>query len=230
LATLFLAGVCKDEADNERRKKLTQVLARAVKYIVKSRSTQGGWYHTSKVEGHDFADVSATVIQVQALKAAENAGIPVPDDAIDGAQGYLTMTLKKNEKEQPGQTHSRLAETAGTLACCFEFRDGKDELREKWVKFCRTTVPVGRDMMLGRDELVHYYYAQALFNEAGDAWKSYRDATFNYLKSSQKKDGSWPAGDGICVGQVYSTAVWCIVLQIEKRSHPSLRNRVDVIK
>ena len=82
LATLFLAGVCKDERDAARRKRLTEILARAVQYIVKARSTQGGWHHTSKAEGHDFALVSTTVIQIQALQAAENANIPVPDDAI----------------------------------------------------------------------------------------------------------------------------------------------------
>src|SRR5205809_5340182 len=48
LATIFLAGACKDEDDGGRRKKLTEVLTRAVKYIVKAQSSQGGWYHTSK--------------------------------------------------------------------------------------------------------------------------------------------------------------------------------------
>ena len=57
LATLFLAGVLQDR---ERRRyaghKLKGVLNRAVKYIVNAQSTQGGWYHTSRVEGHDFDD------------------------------------------------------------------------------------------------------------------------------------------------------------------------------
>src|SRR5262249_13326880 len=82
LATLFLAGACKNEIDNARRKKLTEVLIHAVKYIVKAQSSQGGWYHTSKVEGHDFAVMSVTAIQIQALQAAENAGIPVPKETI----------------------------------------------------------------------------------------------------------------------------------------------------
>ena len=80
LATLFLAGVCQHAQNDTRRKKLTDVLTRAVKYIVKAQSSQGGWYDTSKVEGHDFDTIIATVIQIQALQAAENFGIPVPDE------------------------------------------------------------------------------------------------------------------------------------------------------
>ena len=71
-------GRCLHGRGVERQKKLTEVLTRAVKYIVKAQSTQGGWYHTSRVEGHDLDTISATVIQIQALQAAENAGIPVP--------------------------------------------------------------------------------------------------------------------------------------------------------
>jgi hypothetical protein len=52
---------------------------------------------------------------------------------------------------------------------------------------------------------------------------------FDHLQSSQNKDGSWPAGDGISVGPVYSTALWCTVLQLDKNSHPSTQ-RVEIVK
>src|ERR1043166_8913989 len=94
LATLFLAGTLDGEADEARLKKLTDILNRAVKYIVKAQSTQGGWYHTSKVEGHDFADITTTVIQIQALQAASNAGIAIPEDAIGSAEDYLKRDRK----------------------------------------------------------------------------------------------------------------------------------------
>jgi len=229
LATLFLAGVCKDEPDALRRKKLTDVLMRAVKYIVKAQSSQGGWYHTSKVEGHDFDSISATVIQIQALQAAENAGIPVLPESINDAKEYLKAVLGKvEEAAKAGHNPSRPAETAAALACIASISPSaysrvrpKDELHEKWFKYCQAEIPVGRDIKLGRDELTHYYYAQAVFNLGGDAWSGYRTAMFDHLQSTQNKDGSWPAGDGISVGPVYSTAVWCTILQLEKRSHPS---------
>jgi hypothetical protein len=216
LATLFLAGAFEYEPDEERREKLTAVLTRAVKYILKAQSSQGGWYHTSKVEGHDFATISATVIQIQALEAAENAGIPVPREAVNDAHEYLKMALEKYAEPKAAQDR-RPADTAAALACR---RVSKDE----WCEYCQAKIPVGRDIKFGRDELTQYYYAQALFQVGGNGhgWSVYRTAMFDHLQSSQNKDGSWPAGDGISVGPVYATALWCTVLQLDRRTHPSM--------
>ncbi|HEX3315802.1 MAG TPA: hypothetical protein VHR72_12955, partial [Gemmataceae bacterium] len=108
LATIFLAGVCGYETNAERRKKLTDVLARAVKYIASAQSTQGGWHDTSKAEGHDFASIPATVIQVQALQAAENVGVSAGSALNDGL-AFLKASLVK-KKNSP-------SETAAALAC-----------------------------------------------------------------------------------------------------------------
>jgi hypothetical protein len=165
LATLFLAGACKIEHDEVRRKKLNEVLTRAVKYIVKAQSSQGGWYHTSKVEGHDFDTISATVIQIQALQAAENAGIPVPSESWNDAVHCLKMALEKNEeKAKPGQSRSWQADIAAALACRNAPEKGAADWYKKWFTYCQTEIPVGRDVKFGRDELTHYYYAQAVFN------------------------------------------------------------------
>ena len=69
----------------------------------------------------------------------------------------------------------------------------EDELSKKWFKYCQTEIPVGRAIQFGRDELTHYYYAQAVFNLGGNAWSDYRTAMFDHLQSTQNKDGSWPA-------------------------------------
>jgi Prenyltransferase and squalene oxidase repeat len=240
LATLFLAGVYEAEADDARRTKLGNVLIRAVKYIVKAQSTQGGWYDTSKVEGHDFASISATVIQIQALQAADNAGIPVPDEAIIDAQEYLRKALAKHKGVKPA---SRSADIAAALPCLGSTRRYKvdEEPNMKWFKICQAEIPVGRDIKFGRDELTHFYYAQALFIRGGDdertrsrdaaaLWSDYRTATFDYLQSTQNKDGSWWAGDGISVGPVYSTALWCTILQLDRNRHPSMDRRNEIVK
>jgi hypothetical protein len=227
-ATLFLAGACKAERDDRRRKPLIDVLTRAVSYILKSRSTQGGWYHTSCVEGHDFDSILGTVIQLHALQAADNAGIPVPGETLNTARGYLIKAL---EKEQ-GAT-----ETAAALACFLRrdamFGDGRvsaaetqDELHLKALKHCRSHLPAGSEVKFGRDELAHHYYAHALCNLSSSSWIAYRTPLFDHLLSSQSMDGSWPAGDGIGVGRVYSTALWCTVLQLDNRSHPSMRRSI----
>ena len=118
LATLFLAGVRKRETDGPRLKRLTDVLTPAARYTIKARTSQGGWYHTSKMEGHDLDTILATAIQIQALQAAENAGIPIPGEALNDAQEYLKMALRKHEKpEIGGKSLGRQADTAAALAC-----------------------------------------------------------------------------------------------------------------
>jgi hypothetical protein len=93
-------------------------------------------------------------------------------------------------------------------------------------------MPKASDLKFGRDELRHYWFAQAEFIHRGywtkeeivqDPWGAYRTALFDQLQRTQTKDGTWPAADGISVGPVYSAAVWCTVLQIEGASHPMLR-------
>jgi Squalene-hopene cyclase C-terminal domain/Prenyltransferase and squalene oxidase repeat len=230
LATLFLAGALTG-TEGERNKKLSSGLKDSVKYIVKAQSSRGGWYRTSKVEGHDLDAILATVIQIQALQAAENSGIAVPDKVVKFAQEYLKNAIGENEeKAKDGKSRSQPAEVAGALACRVnsiapnqinsEVRRFNDGLCKKWFNDCRSAIPVGRAIQFGRDDVTHYYYAQAVFLN-GDGWKDYRAAMFDHLLDKQNKDGSWPAGDGFGVGPIYSTAVWCTILQLDNSSHPS---------
>jgi hypothetical protein len=223
LAIIFLAGALEDEQSTERRNKLNHFLTRAVKYTVKAQSSRGGWYHTSKVEGHDFDDPLVTVIQMQALMAAGAAGIAVAPERINDAAAYLNARLAKPEKEK----QARLTETAAALAVNrgltpFSGQPNKGPC-EEWLKLCAAEIPRDKAMQFGRDELAHYYYAQALFQCRGEVWNSYRAAMFDHLQSTQKPDGSWPAASGLGVGPIYATALWCTLLQLDRRSHPSTR-------
>ena len=80
LATLFLAGASENRlyANDESGQKLRDALTRGVKYIVNAQSTQGGWYHTSKVEGHDFDLISATVFQCKLCRRPNISAFPSP--------------------------------------------------------------------------------------------------------------------------------------------------------
>jgi hypothetical protein len=246
LATLFLAGMCRDDRDPARQKKLTEVVARAVSYIGKAQSSQGGWYHTSRLEGHDFDDILVTAIQIQALQAAENAGIAVAGGALQDALEYIKAALEKKETGQPEQDSSGLAATAAALGCRLNatgvngrinlYRertnstDLKDELCKNCLKYCQGAIAVGRDGRFGTDELAHYYYAQAVYDVGSDAWGTYRKTMFDRLQQTQSKDGSWPASNGIGVGPVYATALWCTVLQLDKETHPSRRHDLGIVK
>jgi hypothetical protein len=228
LATLFLAAVHEDEFEQPRRKKLYEVLTRAVKYLVKAQSSQGGWYHTSKAEGHDLADPLVTAIQIQALQAARNIGA-LPVETIHDAQAYLKTALAKQGKEQAGL--NRATEIAAAFAACYAFQINiaKDDVSKRWLERCRSEIPLGKSMPFDRAELAHYYYAQALVSHRWDDWSNYRTVLFDHLQSTQHKDGSWPAANGLGVGPVYATALWCTLMQLDRWSHPLKRlDRITV--
>ena len=84
-ATLFLAEVYGMTHQREFRSKLQ----RAVDYIVKAQNAEGSWrYLPYAVE----SDMSITVCQLNALRAARNVGIRVPASTIDRAAAYVASS------------------------------------------------------------------------------------------------------------------------------------------
>jgi hypothetical protein len=237
---LFLACVYGEENDVDRRERLKDLLTRAVKYCANAQSTRGGWYYISRTEGGDLDEGSVTITQVQALRAARNAGIPVPRDAIKKAQDYLRLCTSPRGAVYYSwrQKSERPAITAAAIACGFGAGDYKGESVKKWLKFCQSNIPIGlgqaQGIRLGHDEYTHYYYAQCLYilGEKGwdklfgpnqpdrMTWSSYRERMFDQLLRAQNGDGSWPSGAGFSVGPVYSTAIYCTIMQLDKGTLP----------
>jgi hypothetical protein len=244
-ATLFLASVYGDEDNEKRRERLKDILTRAVKYIGNAQSTQGGWFYTSKADGHDQDEGSVTITQVQALRAAKNAGIAVPKDIIKKAQDYL----KHSTTDRGGVVYSlgrggfrapaggeRPALTAAAISCGFSAGEYKSDLVKKWFKYTQTAIPLGLGgVRLGHDEYTHYYYAQAVYILGDNGWEKlfgptpendrltwtkYRAAMFDRLQGMQHQDGSWPSGGGFSVGPVYSTSVYLTIMQLDKGTLP----------
>lgn len=243
-ATLFLALCYGDEEDRERREKMKDILTRAVKYIGAAQSTQGGWFYTSKVDGHDQDEGSVTITQLQPLRACRNAGIPVPKQFIKKGYDYL----KNSTTQRGGVVYSlgrggmgapvggeRPALTAAAIACLFSAGEYKDELVKKWFKFSQTAIPLGGGVRQGHDEYTHYYYAQAVYILGDDGWEKmfgatpaeqrvtwskYRAEMFDRLVQTQNSDGSWPGGGGFSVGPVYSTAIYCAIMQLDRGAVP----------
>jgi hypothetical protein len=241
-ATLFLASVYGDEEDKERRKKLKNMLKRAVKFIGEAQSTQGGWYYTSAKDGGDADEGSVTITQLQALRACKNAGIPVPKGIIDKARTYLERATTANG----GVVYSlgrggmaapvggeRPSLTAAAISCGFSAGEYNSKSVQKWLRYCQSAIPIGQRGRIGHDEYTHYYFAQALYilGDKGYAkmfpksapserltWSKYRSGMFDYLKSIQNKDGSWTGGGGI--GTIYSTSLYLTILQLDKATLP----------
>jgi hypothetical protein len=232
---LFLASVYGEEDNAEQRKRLEDVLKRAVDFTCKAQTDKGGWGYVSALEGGNFDEGSTTITQLQALRAARNAGIPVPKRTIDNAVEYLRKcttprggviyNLSSGGIAAAGQERPPI--TAAAVACAFSAGQYNDEYAKKWLQFCKENIPVGKGR-LSHDEYQSYYLAQAVYvlgddryvemfpkSKADDrlTWTGYREAMFDYLKQQQNADGSWTSG---YIGPVFSTAVNLTILQLEK--------------
>ncbi|MBI1831072.1 MAG: terpene cyclase/mutase family protein [Planctomycetes bacterium] len=248
-ATLFLACVYGEEEDKERRAELKDILTRAVLYCGSAQSTHGGWFYTAKGDppGSDNDEGSVTVTQMQALRACRDAGIPVPKEIMKKGADYLrksttpdggvVYSLGRGGFGAPAGG-GRPALTAAAIACLFSAGDYKDEYVKKWFGFCNSPrgVPLtGGGQFRGFDEYTHFYYAPSIYfiGEEGYGkmfpnepkanhltWSRYRETYFKQLINAQSGDGSWQGAGGWGSGPIYTTAVYCVIMQLDNNCLP----------
>jgi hypothetical protein len=85
-AALFLAEVYGSSLDREKNERVRDKLQRAVQFTLRAQNDQGGWRYEANAAD---SDMSVTVCQVMALRAARNKGLRVPQKAIDDAVKYV---------------------------------------------------------------------------------------------------------------------------------------------
>lgn len=89
-ATMFLAEVY----GTTRDRRIRDALQRAVEFTYKAQNQEGGWRYVPNAED---SDMSITVCQVVALRAAKNKGIAVPKESIDAAVDYVLKSSVTRE-------------------------------------------------------------------------------------------------------------------------------------
>lgn len=242
---LFLASVYGEEEDSDRRKKLEDLLTRAVDFCGKAQNSKGGWGYVSAADGNDFAEGSVTITQMQGLRAARNAGIVVPKSVIDKATKYLADPTPAgctfpdgSVGYYPGRRAITPGLTTAGIACMFNAGEYGNPIIKKWFGYVQKNVGplqagAGR---AGHDEYTHYYYAQSLYMLGEDGfgrifpdskpderptWGEYRKKTFETLLKTQNSDGSWTGqGNWSHHGPVYVTSVYLAILQLDKAVLP----------
>jgi hypothetical protein len=207
--TLFLAQVYGEEPDSSRRKELEKVLTGAVQFIGKAQTNLGGWGYVSAADGSDFDEGSVTITQLQALRAAKNAGIPVPKEVIDKANEYLRKSSVISSRnsgspmlEEAGVTYSlrggggggvRPPLTAAGICCMFSAGEYSNDLALKWINYCQKYIPVdktGRDSF-GHWEYTHLYWAQVMYVLGEDRHAKMRPDLAEKEKQGQKALLKW---------------------------------------
>lgn len=209
-ATLFLAEVY----GMSPRDDLQETLRKAVRLIVSTQNEEGGWRY--QPVRHD-ADLSVTVCQVMALRAARNAGVFVEKSTIDRAVEYMRQSQNPDGGfrymlNSGGSAFARSAAAVAALQYAGVYQGQEIEGGLEFI--ARYTPPT--ETSVGHMFYGHYYAAQAMFL-AGDArWRAWWPAVRRDLLARQTEEGYWRGQ----AGTEYGTAMALIILQMPNRLLP----------
>jgi prenyltransferase beta subunit len=213
-ATLFLAEVY----GMTRSKDVRVKLEKAVELIVKSQNSKGGWRYTP--ESKD-ADLSVSVCQIMALRAARNCGIFVSKEVIDRCIDYV----KKSQNPDGGfryqlvrQAVSELPRSAAGVVALYSAGIYKGQEIEDGLAYLTRHLPNQRYFRGSHYYYGQYYAVQAMWQAGADYWERWYPAIREELIASQMTKGSWRPDSSNCVE--YSTAMSCIVLQMPRNNIP----------
>ncbi len=216
---LVLASAYGMETDQKVRDSLKKTIANGVNLTAQGQSQFGGWTYTPG--GGD--EGSVTITQMQALRAAQNAGFTVPKGTIEAALKYLELC----RAPEGGIIYSYqsggpacLAISCGALASMYNAGEYESKMSDAclayvWKEFEKHKNQWSKNA--GHDYYAHLYAAQC-FYQAGDRyWNDYFPAARDQLIAQQNADGSWN-GDGI--GPIYGTSIALIILQLPYKFLP----------
>jgi len=217
-ATLFLAECY----GMSKRPELQEKLIAAVKLIINTQNKDGGWRY-QPLRGE--ADISVTICEVMALRAARNAGLFVPNETIDRCISYV----KKSQNEDGGfrymipEGESAFPRSAAGVVALNSAGIYEGPEITRGIRYLSQFRPekgvVRREAYY---EYGHYYAVQAMWQVGGEDWQKWYPAIRDELtqwpgEHCQRKDGSWTSGS-IC--NEYATAMALIVLQLPDNCLP----------
>ncbi len=210
-ATLFLSEVYGMSKDEEIGKKLRK----AIKLICDCQNAQGGWrYQPQKSD----ADLSITICQIMALRAARDAGIHVPDEVREKCISYV----KKSQNTDGGFRYqvsgggSTFPLSAAGIVSLYSSGIYEGPEIEKGLKYLQSYMP-GKGSDGSYYFYGHYYAVQAMWHAGGKHWDQWYPAIRNELLKQQRGDGSWVDSS---VGAEFGTAMGCIILQMPNNYLP----------
>ena len=219
-ATLFLAQVYGSLPPTVQSKVKT-ALKKAIKVIIRSQSNYGGWYYYPYHYGNFYAsdEGSVTVTQVQALRAAKDAGIYVPKKVVNKGLNYMRKCMTSTGcRYRYNGGHTTYTLTAAAVSVLNAYGVHKSKELSTGMKVLRNTIKA-YDNPFNAARWIWYgnLYAAQSFYQVGDKdWKLYYPKVYKLLIESQNQDGSWSGrgrGWGY-YGPCFATAIGALILEV----------------
>lgn len=198
-----------------RRRTLGEALELAVRCALtaQKKNPWGAWRYSPIAQDADTT-VAGTVLM--GLLGARNAGIEIPNEAIDKALHFFQTHTMQDGSVSYQMTRSHgggLTRTAiGTLVYAVSKRKDTPEYKAA-SEFIKRRMD---QQDLGHRFYNLYYMAQALFQSDFEAWKAWNQQTIERLQERQAEDGSFTSAHG----RAYGTGMAVLALALNYRLLP----------
>jgi hypothetical protein len=200
IATVALIELYGQVEDPSLRSKIDRLL----NVIITGQNSSGGWRY---VPNSKDSDISVSVMQVVALRAAKNAGFNVPQETIDRAVGYVKSC---NHPASGGFTYqartggpgfARTAAAIYSLQVCGLY---DDPMVARGAEYIFANKGDQNWQAYG-----NYYAAPATYMIGGDTWRKWYAHIRGTLLAQAKPEGNgrfWPT-ISTAGGPIFGTAV-----------------------
>jgi prenyltransferase beta subunit len=210
--TLFLAEMLGTDDELDIRPKLVS----AVRLIRDTQNPQGGWRYNPAPED---ADLSVTVCQMMALRAARNAGLGVPKQTIDQAVDYVRRCQNPDGgfMYQVRGGESRFPLTAAAIVALYSAGIYEGEEIDAAVNYLSSNLAGNNS--LERNNFffyAHYYSIQAFWLRGGPQWDGWYKSLKRILLGLRGARGGWFDYNST----EYGTAMACLILNMPRNLLP----------
>jgi hypothetical protein len=228
IVTIALAESYGMEMEEPERQRVALALDRCLKVICDAQDVHkepdavGGWRYEPLSPD---SDLSVTGWCLLALRACQNAGLPVPPQRVDRAVQYVLRRYRADQKGfayQAGSDATASMTAVAVLNLCLAGAGDRDELgvgaKFLTARLVQPNSPYWYYSM--------YYTTQAAYQSGEATWAVVWRHNYHQLLSAQRRDdGSWPAhrdepGGDSKPGRVYPTAMSCLTLAVPLRLLP----------
>lgn len=204
------------DVPESRRRTLGEALELAVRCALtaQEKNPWGAWRYSPQARD---ADTTVAGTMLMGIFGARNAGIEIPNEAIDKALNFFqTCTVRGGGVSyMPSSSHGdSLTRTAiATLVYAIGKRKDTPEYKSTSEYIKRRT-----DYNMGNRYMFYtlYYMAQALFQSDFEAWQSWNQRTIERLQKAQQADGSFNSS----YGKAYGTGMAVLTLALNYRLLP----------
>ena len=218
ITTLMLCEMLGMGVNNEQEDLIRVACNKGINVILLAQKTpkgndnKGGWRYE---RNSGDSDMSVTVWQLMALRAAKNAGIEVPKEAIDAAVNYIKQSFQKQGQmagfgyvPNQGPTFSTAAEGLLALQVCGQYDAPEVKATSDWLLI---SAPSDNFFYYGL-----YYYAQGMYQRGEPYATRAEKVVEDSLLPKQAADGSWQASGGNeNVGRTYATTMALLSLAVK---------------